>query len=187
MRQLLDLLKLGRRDLNDPPGAEDAPANKPDPTRTLIIAGEAVPRAEKAPPPEPVVAVESVEKADSQSLVDVVKSRQKDRWQAPQLDGPEFGGLIERRGADVRGLMPEKYEEAPRADHRKHQEQGEAKPVVTPDGDVEVSLESTGMFLASLENSAITLADSGLFKVADEPVVDVEPEKEFSPYNQRKD
>lgn len=187
MRQLLDLLKLGRRDPDNPSRTGEAAASKPDPARNLIIAGEAMPRAQETPPSVSVAAAESVEEPDSQSLVDVVKSRQKDRWQPPELDGPEFGGLIERRGVDVRGLMPTKYEEAPLAEHRKNQQQDEAKPAVTPEGDVEVSLESTGMFLASLENSAITLADSGLFKVADEPQLDEEPAEEFIPYHRHKD
>ncbi len=108
--------------------------------------------------------------------------------QAPNLTaeatGPEFGGLIERRGVDQRGLMPKAYkkevaqQEKPRSDS----ELGKNPKFVNikSQPDEEISPESTGVFLSALDNSSITMADSGLFKIEND---DDEPQESFNPYD----
>lgn len=40
---------------------------------------------------------------------EIVAARKRARWQPPDTDGPEFGGLIEPDTVYRRGLMPEPY------------------------------------------------------------------------------
>ncbi|MGD8324316.1 MAG: hypothetical protein PVF50_08110 [Gammaproteobacteria bacterium] len=191
MRHLLNFLHFGKRARKNPADASRARSSKRNPSSTLIIAGEPVPRAD-----EPAVAGEAPTAANgdkgapSQRLADVIKSRRRDRWNPPELDGPEFGGLIERRGVDTRGLMPQKYEPDPVEEHRYHQTSKHDKKAAPPkdanDSGGDTSLESTGVFLASLDNSAITLADSGLFKIADEPEEEPDSSENFDPYDHRR-
>lgn len=109
---------------------------------------------------------------------------------------PEFGGLIERRkqsrdrpgaagGADPAPRpVANRTPATPKSwDTRFDIDANEIKARVESG-----ALESTGVFLASLDNSAITLADSGLFKVEEaeeEPAADKKREKResFDPYN----
>ena len=112
------------------------------------------------------------------------KSRQTPK-PAAEASGPEFGGLIERRGVDQRGLMPKAYkkevaqQEKPRSDS----ELGKNPKFVNikSQPDEEISPESTGVFLSALDNSSITLADSGLFKIENDD--DEEPKESFNPYD----
>ena len=190
MRQLLDFLNFGKRDDQTKTKADNERSEKPDPASTLIIAGEAVPRAADTHQAgeNPGTIAPDPQDAGAKRLDEVVSARRRDRWEAPELDGPEFGGLIERRGVDKRGLMPKKYTpEAPK-EHRKRDaanpqaKAGEQSQPATVDED---KLEPTGMFLASLDNSAITLADSGLFKVSDDPEEEPAPDGSIDPYNHR--
>jgi Asp-tRNA(Asn)/Glu-tRNA(Gln) amidotransferase A subunit family amidase len=192
MRNLLEFLHFGKRATKNPTRSDAARSNKPDPASTLIIAGEAVPRsaASAAAASQSATETQTRSAADSKRLVDVVKSRQKDRWHPPELDGPEFGGLIERRGVDTRGLMPQKYEATPVEEHRQAEtasgDTDQSHAEAPQDVDCEDRLESTGMFLASLDNSAITLADSGMFKVTDAPEDESEASESFNPYDRRR-
>ena len=121
--------------------------------------------------------------------MEVVASRKRSDWEEPELDGPEFGGLIERRGVDTRGLMPQPWKPQKDPEHKPRQpsqlgsDPGHVK--VSDNAAGEESTASTGMFLAALDNSAITLADSGLFRMADE-VEEEAPEDlpdRFDPYD----
>lgn len=191
MRHLLHFLHFGKRDDKTRNSVDDERASQPDPASTLIIAGEPVPRGEKSSAPAPAPPQGKGSEPSSRRLEDVVKSKRQDRWQPPELEGPEFGGLIERRGVDTRGLMPQKYEARPEKEHRhqtatKHSEElSKMAAKVDPEG--EQNLESTGMFLAALDNSAITLADSGLFKVSEEDEEEAAPDGAINPYNHRGD
>jgi hypothetical protein len=187
MRQLLDFLHFGKREDSKKAKADTERPKKFDPASTLIIAGEAVPRGELSQPGHDKQADAAAdEDAKQPGLAEVVSARRRDRWQAPELDGPEFGGLIERRGVDTRGLMPQKYTSESTDEHRK---ETEAKPLAKspsqpqPGAIEEQSLESTGMFLAELDNSAITLADSGLFRVADDEEEAPASDGSINPYN----
>lgn len=188
MRQLLDFLHIGKRRKKKTANAEDGRKTKFDPTKTLIIAGEPVPRAPQPPASVQPAAAESTDAAKASTLEEVVAKR-RESWHAPDLDGPEFGGLIERRGVDTRGLMPTKFESKKDDEHRKHSAAASApKHTPVPESDdlaVQEMLESTGTFLSSLDNSAITLADSGLFRIAEEPEEAAESDGSFNPYDHR--
>lgn len=196
MRHIRDFLHIGKRATNDPNQADEARSGKLNPAETLIIAGEAVPRADNSAAVTAKAEVAATKDTNSARLAEVVKSRQKDRWHPPELEGPEFGGLIERRGVDSRGLMPPKYEAKSVEEHRQAQAQAQAEQAgghtskseepLAGDSDAGDVLEPTGMFLASLDNSAITLADSGMFKITDDEEDDVGPGDDFNPYNRRR-
>jgi len=109
---------------------------------------------------------------DSQPLAAVMKERRRPRWEAPELEGPEFSGLIERRATDTRGLMPEPYISEPEPGQK---ERGPSQLGTDPghvhvpqSGETESDTSTTGVFLSALDVSAIRLADSGKFKVGDE-------------------
>ena len=93
MRQLLDFLKIGRRDKNDPSNTDDALKTSTDSAKTPTDADESVSREQPAP-----AASQSADSnpnhAAKTSLADVLQSRRRYRWQPPDLEGPEFGGLI---------------------------------------------------------------------------------------------
>lgn len=192
MRHIRDFLHFGKRATKDPNQADEARSSKLNPAKTLIIAGEAVPRADNTATVTAPADVAATKDAESGRLAEVIKSKQKDRWHPPELEGPEFGGLIERRGVDSRGLMPQKYEAKSVEEHRQAQAQAEqagadkSKNDELLAGDAGDSLEPTGMFLASLDNSAITLADSGMFKITDDDADDAGPDDGFNPYNRRR-
>lgn len=195
MRHIRDFLNFGKRATKDSNQADEARSSKLNPAETLIIAGEAVPRADDSAAVTEKSENTATKDADSGRLAEVVKARQKDRWHPPELDGPEFGGLIERRGVDSRGLMPQKYEAQSLEEQRAAQAKARAERAGGhdpksdesdgSDSDAADLLEPTGMFLASLDNSAITLADSGMFKITDEAEDDVGPGDGFNPYNRR--
>ena len=107
---------------------------------------------------------------------------------------PEFGGLIERRkqSRDQSARSTEQATQPPPVANR--------TPITPKSWDTRFdidaneikariaagALESTGVFLASLDNSAITLADSGLFKLDETESDDKEKSDEpgsFDPYN----
>jgi hypothetical protein len=99
-------------------------------------------------------------------------ARKSARRQAPEAETPEFSGLIERRATDFRGLMPEPYKperEPDRESQAPSRRVGQSEQVSAADSEHDdVDLDSTGRFLAAFDNSSITLADSGVFKVRDD-------------------
>jgi hypothetical protein len=188
MRHILDFLHFGKRNVRKTERSSAQRSENLDPASTLIIAGEPIPCDDNSAT-KPVIPDGSIEsKKSSGRLADVVKAKRKDRWQPPHSDGPEFGGLIERRGVDTRGLMPAKYEPKIDADNRHHElsvASGKSAHAAVSESLDEQGLESTGMFLAALDNSAITLADSGLFRITDEPEEAAEPKQSFNPYDHK--
>lgn len=103
---------------------------------------------------------------------ELTAARKGARRQAPEAETPEFSGLIERRATDFRGLMPEPYKPESEPDpelQRPSRRAGQSEQVdaaTSEHGDAD--LDSTGRFLAAFDNSSITLADSGVFRVCDE-------------------
>jgi len=102
----------------------------------------------------------------------VTRERRRPRWEEPELDGPEFSGLIERRATDTRGLMPEPYISEPEVGQK---DRGPSQPSTDPGHfDVQQSdqtgtdTSSTGIFKLAFDDSSIRLADSGKFKVGDD-------------------
>lgn len=187
---LTELLRFGKRDKEDRAPADTERSNEPDPASTLIIAGEPIPRGNESPAADQQATTDSEAESQSRRLAEVIEAKRKNRWQPPELEGPDFGGLIERRGVDTRGLMPQKFEEEVVEEHRQESAptpgDESSQVAAAADSDTEESLESRGMFLASLDNSAITLADSGLFKVTDAAEEESEaPDGSFNPYNHR--
>jgi hypothetical protein len=109
----------------------------------------------------------------------------------PNLEatGPEFGGLVERRQAAHSGCVPEYV------DGFEDRRRGRGRPATRPARKVEfeasaknikakleasAATENTSAYLAALDNSALTLCDSGLFKK--EPA-ESGPEPSFNPYD----
>ena len=116
--------------------------------------------------------------------------------------GPEFGGLIERRSRSREAPPAPSAPKAPKAPSASQDAQ--PRPVASrtqatekswdtrfdiDSNEIKAKLEeaarnSTGVFLASLDNSAITLADSGLYKLDDETETEQEEApSSFNPYN----
>jgi hypothetical protein len=106
-----------------------------------------------------------------------------------QAAGPEFGGLVERRKAAQTGCVPEYvdgFEDRRRGNSARR---AQAAPKVEFEAsaknikaklEANAATENTSAYLAALENSALTLCDSGLFKKESaEPA----PEPSFNPYD----
>jgi len=97
---------------------------------------------------------------------------------APRRPKAEFGGLIERRLRDNRPAVGQE-----RRDNVYEDPHAQTRPSVDDLNGLEIkmtqaiegNLGSTGSYLSALDNSAITLADSGIFKP--------EEEESFNPYN----
>lgn len=91
----------------------------------------------------------------------------------------EFGGLIERRRRVNRPAVGQ--------ERRANAYEGKMPGTTVPRGlsiksfelDRDEPLNSTGSYLRSLDNSAITLADSGIFKA------DQDDDDRYNPYNKR--
>ena len=186
MRHILEFLHFRKRDEKKSKKSH-AQLRNVDPAATLVVAGEPIPR-ESASRSRPAPQIESEKvKTPAPRLAEVVAAKRRDNWRPPELEGPEFGGLIERRGVDKGGLMPKKFTPEVHDEHRKAPAAADAaRPASGAAVPADQSLESTGMFLAALDNSAITLADSGLFKVSSVP--DDAPEQapaSFDPYDKK--
>ncbi|MGD8810178.1 MAG: hypothetical protein PVG24_11265 [Gammaproteobacteria bacterium] len=101
---------------------------------------------------------------------ELTTARKGARRQAPEAETPEFSGLIERRATDFRGLMPEPYKPEPDRESQGpsgRAGQSEQVDAATSEHD-DADLDATGRFLAAFDNSSITLADSGVFRVRDD-------------------
>ena len=111
-------------------------------------------------------------RSESKPLAKVMRERRREHWETPELEGPEFSGLIERRATDTRGLMPEPFRSAPEPGQKERGPSQLGKDPghvhVQQPGEGEADTSSTGVFLSALDTSSITLADSGLFKVGEE-------------------
>lgn len=187
MRHFLKFLSRERRaeaERQQPvkPGAMDA--TKAEPKKPLPPRVN-VPAAAK---PAPRVATPGAAKAASGAANPRAAGRV-----AQSRSAPEFGGLIERRKVSRDAPVasgPEGQKSRPIANKTPVTEKSWDTRFDIDAKEIKDKLEaaarnSTGVFLASLDNSAITLADSGLFKLAEEEEVDEKRKKpeSFNPYD----
>jgi len=105
----------------------------------------------------------------------------------PELAGTglEFGGLVERRHVGRGGHVPEYVEGFTERRGKPAAKVPIAAVKVEAKGvkaklEASAATDNTSAYLAALDNSALMLADSGIFK---NDKLEPEPERSFNPYN----